>query len=194
MSEPCIAYETFGYHGTSAECADKIVNGEFIASDGDDHWLGPGAYFFEDGISKASDDAKSWGATAAWDKDARRNTYDQWAVIKAKLTMSKMLDLTTFEGLKFFEYARAKVRGRVRPKMNEPQSGRKFDNSVINFWAHQLKFDGLRAWFYIKLSRDSRRFKVESGIQNSTVICIRDCKSCISLDHPPITAKGLINH
>lgn len=193
MSEPCKPLETVGYHGTSSECADNIVKVNFTPSGGEDKWLGPGVYFFEDGISSGSGDARSWAITAAWDKEAKCNTYQQFAVVKAPLTMKKMLDLTTFEGLKFFEYARTQVRGRVRPKHDEPQSGRKFDNTVINFWAGKLNFDGLRAWFYIKLSREARRFQVESGIQNSTVICIRDRDGCISLDHLSIVAKGLIN-
>ncbi|MCW1913720.1 hypothetical protein OJ996_09050 [Luteolibacter sp. GHJ8] len=194
MADPCIAHETTGYHGTSSEAARDIKEDKnFLPSDGDDKWLGPGVYFFEDGISNGKDDAKSWGYVAAWDNDEECLKYREYAVVKVALSMKKMLDLTTFEGLKFFEYARREFRGRARPKYGEPQSGRKFDNSVINFWASMLKFDGLRGWFFTKLSRDSRYFWVESGIPNTTIICIRDHATCISLDRVEIVANGSTN-
>ena len=42
-----------GYHGTTAETADRLVNGEpFTESENDDDWFGRGIYFWEHGFMK----------------------------------------------------------------------------------------------------------------------------------------------
>jgi hypothetical protein len=180
---------TTGYHGTSLESAEKITATGFQMSRGEAHWLGEGVYFFVTGISSGLDDAREWAVVEAWDNTNYCNKYTRWGVVKATLKIKKLWDLTTEDGLKAFDYARKEMRKRVRPKGGEAQSGKKFDNSVIEDSAKRLSFDALQAWFYIKLDRDSRRFKVESGVQNTTVICVRDPNS---LDQTSIVAEGLV--
>ena len=35
-----------GYHGTDTESCKNILNSNYKVSQGDDHWLGDGVYFF----------------------------------------------------------------------------------------------------------------------------------------------------
>jgi hypothetical protein len=57
-----------GYHGTSRECAQKIIRDNFIDS-GSIGWLGTGVYFFEESyLTKGPEEALSW-ATNVRKKD-----------------------------------------------------------------------------------------------------------------------------
>jgi len=185
-------YSTVGYHGTSRESAALILSSNFSISSEDDHWLGRGSYFFETGISDGLEDAKSWGKVAAWDNEEKCNTYEFYSVIKATLEFERMWDLCSREGLELFEHARARFRKKgVKP--GEAASGKRFDNSVIEYAATLMNFDGLRAWFYIKLDAKSRKLQVQSGIQNATVICARKPSDCISLDRVSVIAEGWVS-
>ncbi len=48
-----------GWHGTSEDFAEEILASNFRRSEGDHHWLGPGAYFFIDGVGQPMHHAKN---------------------------------------------------------------------------------------------------------------------------------------
>ncbi len=184
-------YSTIGFHGTSREAAIAIQVSNFSLSRGNDHWLGEGAYFFETGISDGKEDAKRWAIVSAWDNDKKCLKYPIYSVLQTSLEFKRLWDLSSREGLKLFEHARSSLLKRgVRPK--EATSGRKFDNAVIEFSAAMMNFDGLRAWFFIKLDTMSRILQVQSGIQNVTVICVRSPQDCISLDRLSRVDEGFV--
>ena len=71
-----------GYHGTSAEAAERLVAGdEFTASDRDDEWFGGGIYFWEHAFKQA------WW----WAKDYKRHPNP--AVIGAVIRLGNCFDL-----------------------------------------------------------------------------------------------------
>lgn len=191
-SNPLVRYSTEGYHGTSQSCALSIKKHNFNPSRGDDHWLGAGVYFFEAGISDALENAKDWGIVESWDNTKRKYKYEIYCVVKAVIELERLWDLTSREGLEFFERLRGVLRKRGVER-SDSCSGRKFDNSVVEFTANQMKFDGLKCCFFIKLDKNSRKNRVLPGIPNVTVICVRDPERCIPIDKVKVVVEGSVN-
>ena len=70
----------YGYHGTSREKAQEIIDRGFNLSTNDYDWLGTGVYFFQDAPVRA----------LAW---ARERYPDSPAVIKSELVLENCIDL-----------------------------------------------------------------------------------------------------
>lgn len=188
---PCSNYEALGYHGTSKEATESILVNHFQVSRGNDHWLGEGAYFFEDGISNGQENAVEWAKVSAWDNAQRKNSYNYFSVISASISLERLWNLTSEEGLFLFEHSRKELAQRGAQPCKQT-SGRQFDNAVIEFAAKLLNFDGIKSWFHIKLTASDRKFRVQSGIPNVTVLCVRDPRACISLDQIEEVDKGWV--
>jgi len=186
-------YTTKGYHGTSREAAASIKTSNFSLSRGDDHWLGVGAYFFEEGISNASENAEYWAKVSAWNNSQKTYEYDVYNVLKVPICFKRIWDLCSREGLELFEYARRQLTQKRKLRPTESASGRKFDNSVIEFTANLHGFDGLRSWFFIKLDKQSRVLAVKPGIPNVTVLCARNPQDSILLDEIEILKEGYVS-
>ena len=64
-----LVYNRKCYHGTTLEEANSIVNEEkFDPSNGDEHWLGDGIYFFEDD----PDMAREWAKARCYNRKSSR--------------------------------------------------------------------------------------------------------------------------
>lgn len=80
-----------GYHGTTAEHAQRILTRGFELSRKPDSWLGYGVYFFQD----APELALYWAAT--------RWNGSQVSVIRARIDLSQCLDLCDYRGKRQYE-------------------------------------------------------------------------------------------
>src|SRR6056297_2107385 len=91
-----------GYHGTSYESSEKILQSNYELSLGDNEWLGSGVYFFLDGFSSVpKEQAKKWAIAQAWDNNERKYDYTWDGVLKSVIAVSdeNLLDLTIEEGV-----------------------------------------------------------------------------------------------
>ncbi|MFA8300668.1 MAG: hypothetical protein ACEPOV_10935 [Hyphomicrobiales bacterium] len=95
-----------GFHGTSSENAQEIINDSFKPSKGNDEWLGKGVYFFTDGLGNPQYQAKDWAIAEAWDKRAKRMKYSTFSIIESDISVDKerLIDLGTNEGQKLLSY------------------------------------------------------------------------------------------
>lgn len=185
--------EMTGHHGTRAEFRDSILSSNFYQSTGDDHWLGQGAYFFEEGFACCSEQqAKAWAICEAWDKELQGNKYENYTVFKVSLQVEEdyLLDLTTEAGLSFFDFGRDEVRKSCN--LRKFRRSRRLDTAILDYLIDvaDLPFEVIRAWFYIQLDAESRRLKISSGIPNTTVFCVRKPEKSIKLDHIEVVDEG----
>ena len=72
-----------GHHGTDINSCEAILESNYKISEGDQHWLGEGVYFFIEGLSTDTINlAKKWAIAEAWDNDNKKYKY------KARLNVS----------------------------------------------------------------------------------------------------------
>jgi len=169
-----------GYHGTSVECASLIMGTGFIPSKNQDDWLGHGVYFFINGISCPKSNAEEWAKNQAWDNDKKCYKYKTYSVIQAKVDVqnSKLLDLTTTDGLVVFNTIRERliiklekhfvVRGR---DVNDD------DQKICNQAISHLNLELLISHLYIK-NRTQRIKNIVSKIPNTTVMLVVKPELC----------------
>ena len=92
-----------GHHGTDINSCEAILESNYKISEGDQHWLGEGVYFFIEGLSTDTINlAKKWAIAEAWDNDNKKYKYTELAVIESLIEVEedKILDLTTEDGVK----------------------------------------------------------------------------------------------
>ena len=92
-----------GHHGTDINSCKLILKSNYKISEGDQHWLGEGVYFFIEGLSTDTINlAKKWAIAEAWDNDNKKYKYTNFAVIESLIEVEedKILDLTTEDGVK----------------------------------------------------------------------------------------------
>ena len=93
-----------GHHGTDINSCEAILESNYKISEGDQHWLGEGVYFFIEGLSTDTINlAKKWAIAEAWDNDNKKYKYTNFAVIESLIEVEedKILDLTTEDGVNF---------------------------------------------------------------------------------------------
>ncbi|MBI1929403.1 hypothetical protein HYR99_34805 [Candidatus Poribacteria bacterium] len=133
----------YGYHGTSIDSADAILQSGFEVSHNDYDWLGKGIYFFQEAPQRA------W----EWATDHHSNP----AVIGALIEINNfidLLDLGWFEILNesyhllVDEYTRTR---RQVPDQNRESGAHRLDCAVIDFAIDRIentsKIYGVRAAF-----------------------------------------------
>jgi hypothetical protein len=169
-----------GYHGTSGESASLIIETGFTPSKNHDDWLGHGVYFFINGISCPKSNAEKWAKNQAWDNDKKYYKYKAYSVIQAKVDVqkSRLLDLTTTDGLEVFNTIRELL-------INELQQhffvrGRDVnddDQKICNHAISHLKLELLISHFYIK-NQTQRTKNIVSKIPNTTVMLVVKPELC----------------
>lgn len=160
------------YHGTDLDSADMIVKGNaFSLSIGDDHYLGDGAYFFENSV---------WHAKEYGKKTAKRIGATCFGVIKATIKLGRSLDLNDYESRQYIRQFAKQLQSIGVPAITE--------GVVINMIAKKNSIDTVRATYTVpdkgKILPNSRFFEY-SGL----MICVRN-GTCIS--DLSITYRGLV--
>lgn len=179
--------ELDGFHGTNSSNYESIKINNFKASLGDKEWLGDGAYFFIDGISDTPDkNALDWAKATAWDKKDRKYTYTECAIIVAKIKVledSNLLDLTTLDGIKIFNYIRERYVEKLKsarkyikniPSKILTNSPREFlDGRLINDARREgfLDIQVSKGNFYIKFTNE-RIYGIATRTPNVTICCV----------------------
>ena len=65
-----------GHHGTDIDSCKAILKSNYKISEGDQHWLGEGVYFFIEGLSTDTINlAEKWAIAEAWDNDNKKYKY-----------------------------------------------------------------------------------------------------------------------
>ena len=173
------------YHGTSSINAKTIITQNFENSEGDDHWLGDGIYFFIEGISKKpNEQAEKWAIAEAWNNKEKKYGYKEYSVIESDISIQEesVLDLTSSDGIEIYEYL---IECHKKKMM---QSDKKFrytgfkniDGKIINFARNEgiAPIKVAIGSFYIKFSKE-RKENINRRIPNST-ICAVYVKECIT--------------
>lgn len=140
-----------GYHGCRQQVADKILkDNQFIPSDHDYDWLGPGVYFWEANPNRAWEFAEEAAARNQWEGPL--------AVVGAVIDLGNCLDLASADGSIYIERAyyslsRSFEYEKDLPKNNKEKGLHKLDCAVIRR-LHQIveeeryePFDSVRGIF-----------------------------------------------
>ena len=152
-----------GYHGTDINSCEAILESNYKISEGDQHWLGEGVYFFIEGLSTDTINlAKKWAIAEAWDNDNKKYKYTELAVIESLIEVEedKILDLTTEDGVKilsdlvslFFDTIKK------RKKNQKNKEWEFYDGELINMArkANNFPFDieVVKGNYYIKFKEE----------------------------------------
>lgn len=188
--------ETFivGYHGTDAHDEDGILRDNFRESIGRDHWLENGVYFFVEGVSDSpKDDAEKWAIAQAWNNAERRYRYTKYIVLEAKIKYENVWDLTTQEGLKMFNYARAQIINKISLEYTLDRDSRQdyYDADVIEEVRSRLNFQIVKANVYIRF-RFERIRRIYSHIPNVTIMSVLHPQQNIEKDSIHVVKRGEI--
>lgn len=169
-----------GYHGTTADAADRLVSGEdFDLSDEDDEWFGKGIYFWEHAFQQA------WW----W---AKRNGNPNPAVIGAVIRLGNCFDLLDAGNVTILREFHDKMIEDMHVVQSEVpvnvRSHRSLDCAVFNylyaeFEAARKPLDTARAVF-VPTAVAKRVYK-GSWISEEThiQICVRNPKSILAVWH-----------
>lgn len=163
-------YESFVYHGTNKDNVGSITANNFRDSTNRDDWLGRGVYFFVDGISDPVGNATEWACCQAYKQGCYQ--YDEYAVIKAKVSADKVLDVTSIEGLKAYNKVRNGVI-RTHSKYYAKDRNRRHDDCFM--WDSVAKLMGIDLvinHLYIQ-NMTQRKLKISSNTPNTTVMCVK---------------------
>lgn len=168
-----------GYHGTTQDNANTIMATGFIPSQNHNDWLGHGIYFFIDGISCPKNNAEEWAKNQAWDNDNKCYQYKTYSVIKAKVNVqkSKLLDLTTTDGLIVFNTIREYLINKLEKNFNRARDVNDDDQKICNLAISHLKLELLIGHFYIK-NRTQRIRNIVSKIPNTTIMLVVKPELC----------------
>lgn len=171
-----------GYHGTTFEAAQSILNRGFKLKGSDEDWLGSGAYFFVDGISEPVSCAYQWALN-----QHKKNI----AIIQVEVLVNSndLLDLTTTSGLNIYNQFRNKLiqdhghslANRRNLKIKKRRDIRLDDCLITNLVQSETKHSALIHNVYIK-NKSQRQLVLESSYPNSTVLCINDLSLINKID------------
>lgn len=167
--------EITAYHGTNSDNVNSIIEYGFKESADKNHWFGTGVYFFTDGISETpSEDAAKWAIASAWDNYKKELTYTEYSVVKAVIIKNnnKLLDLTSSDGIKSFNFARRLFLEKIREASKKLKNGPLNDGDVLNELRNLMDIEIVFANVYIKYT-DERIFQLRSSIPNATIIVIQ---------------------
>ena len=169
-----------GYHGTSGENANSIIDTGFIPSKNHDDWIGHGVYFFIDGISCPKSNSEEWAKNQAWDNDKKCNKYKTYSVVQAEIDVqkSRLLDLTTTDGLVAFNTIRELLINELeRNFFVRNRDVDEDDQKICNHAISHLKLELLISHLYIK-NRTQRIKNIVSKIPNTTVMLVVKPELC----------------
>jgi len=185
-----------GFHGTDLKNLKVIKKDGFESSQGDEHWLGEGIYFFTEGITgDPKIDARNWAIAHAWDNNLKLNKYSNYVILFALINVNEdlLLDLTTKDGMDVFNYVRQKYIDKIKAGGWKLKSGQDFeDGHIINDARNSLKItiDVVKANFYIKFAVE-RKYSINFRIPNTTILSVYNTK-CIESASIREVDKGVV--
>lgn len=179
-------YKFNGYHGTSANAAQKILSTQYNLSLGYQEWLGDGVYLFIDGLSsQPQEQAKKWAIATAWDKYSKKYTYKEYAILETVISVDddKLLDLSVEAGVEVLDYLCTKFESKIRNHQNNQHSKYKepLDGFLINLARSEgiITIDATKGNFYIKFTE--QRFKrYNFRTANATICAVFNVKENLS--------------
>lgn len=153
-----------GFHGTTIECADKILETkEYKFSFKEEEWLGKGVYFFEKDKKQAINFC------------TKARKYKNYCVLKSELAPEIFLDLDDTETMEYMETIAKKLKGRyMKLKNGQP---RKLINSVILETIYNtIPYDMVKKTFPVekKNTIDRTNFEwvqIQMCVRNRKCIC-----------------------
>lgn len=162
-----------GFHGTSFDSAKEIIKGNFEISTGDTEWIGDGAYFFIEGISKTPhEQAELWAIAQAWDAKTNSYRHNEVSVIKSDIYVEedRLLDLTVSDGVDILLYI---LDQHEKKLLSIGKSLSYLDGLIINFARGEglLDVDVVKGNFYIKFANE-RIFKINLRTSNCTICSV----------------------
>jgi hypothetical protein len=168
-------FKIAGFHGTSNQSADEIINSNYKITPNPEDWLGSGVYFFINGISCPIKNANDWARKKFGD--------DSSAVLKSYIVAShdSVLNLTTAAGLstydkfriKFLEQNKIALADRRDLNIKKRKDIRLDDRIVTEALLTELSISVLIHNVYIK-NELQRNLAMESSYPNATVCSVRD--------------------
>jgi hypothetical protein len=167
-----------GFHGTSFDSAVSITKGDFEISVGNTEWIGDGAYFFIEGISKVpNEQAEQWAIAQAWDARLKDYKYNDVSVIKSDINVEddRFLDLTTSDGVEILLYILEQHEKKI---LSIGKSLSYLDGLIINFARGEglIDMDVVKGNFYIKFAKE-RVFKINLRTANCTICSVINPKN-----------------
>ena len=161
-----------GYHGTSSNAADRILEDGFQISRNSYDWLGDGVYFFQD----APDRAWEW---------ARQHHGDDAAVIRAEIQITNCMDLlnprwTRLLSDSYNSYLK-KLKDSGQDIPSQSQGAHRLDREVINYAAGVLGDKGLEISCVRAAFAEGRPIYPDSAIFSLThiQIAVRNVDACL---------------
>lgn len=175
--------EYIAYHGTLLSKIDSISRtGTLMPSENDNDWLGPGAYYFIDGLNDPKHSAINWAVCVNWDKAKRQFKEDKVAVVKAaiKTPINRVFDLRDIAVVKQFHSIRSKfLEQETRDKvMTIPRPvERTYDSVLFDIIKKELNVSIFIGNFHIQLNIYERYFKLDSRVPNVSILCVSPTKN-----------------
>lgn len=161
--------EIIGFHGTTQESAKGIVANGFADSLGNEHWLGNGVYFFVEGVGYQPD-----RAAELWAQYRAYKQHSQFcALIVSKIVVEdrKLLDLSTYEGIRILNY----IQRKSAQKLATIGRGVGYvDGFLVNFARDEmgLEIDVVKGNEYIQLEEVDRRYNIRRRVSNCTICAV----------------------
>lgn len=162
-----------GFHGTSSESAEEILDSNYKLSIGDNEWIGDGVYFFISGISsKPEEQARKWSVAQSWDNLSKSYRYRRFCVIKSKIEVEEdlFIDLTTEDGVEVLNYFLECFENKIK-RINKRLEY--IDGLLINFARKEgiLPIDVVKGNFYIKFAKE-RIKRINLRTPNCTICTV----------------------
>lgn len=166
-----------GFHGTDNAISDNIIKTGLYPSIGDKEWLGDGAYFFINGMSKKPEyQAEKWAISQSWDKINKRKSYSEYAVLSSIIEIEEdfFLDLTTSEGAELLEYIQDKCLKKLK-ELKKANHIEYIDGLLINMARNEkiLPIKVSKGNFFIKFKKE-RIHKISRRSPNCTICAVYD--------------------
>lgn len=164
-----------GYHGTDSNSCREILHSNYKISEGDEHWLGDGVYFFIDGLSADTIGlAEKWAVAQSWDNDKKCYKYNRYEVLESQIEVKEenFLDLTTKEGVEVLFY----LVDRYLAMLKLIKKGLDFyDGLLINLAREEgiIPLDVIKGNFYIKFEKE-RKYRIYLRTCNCTICVVYD--------------------
>ena len=187
-----------GHHGTDIDSCKAILKSNYKISEGDQHWLGEGVYFFIEGLSTDTINlAEKWAKAQSWNNRTKSREYKEYAVIESIIEVDEenFLDLTTKEGVKILFYFAELFIEEIKKEIAKGQKGLKFlDGFLINLMRGENVLpptDVIKGNFYIKFEQE-RKNKINFRTNNCTICAVYNPEKNIVQKNTKIVEKGKI--